>query len=121
MFFLFARCTLMGSLGISFDKRHYCCIYDCVWTFNIFCIVFCVQRAIFISMFLKSMVILTFLPRYVKVAHFVCGAGGQCVCFVFIVVEVIFRLGLCYICYFVVCFNCVYFCLFCSFGYWICA
>jgi hypothetical protein len=27
MFFLLAQCTLMGSLGILFDRCCYCCIY----------------------------------------------------------------------------------------------
>jgi hypothetical protein len=38
-----------------------------------------------------------------------CGAWGQCVCFVSVVVEVVFQVGLCYTCYFIVCFQWCFF------------
>jgi hypothetical protein len=44
----------------------------CEWGFNIFCIAFCVQKAIYICTSLKNFVIfLTSLPLCVKVFHFV--------------------------------------------------
>jgi hypothetical protein len=73
-------------------------------------IMFCVRKATFIRVILKSLVIcFTSLPHYVKVAHFVVCAWGACVCFVFVVVIVVFRLGLCYTRYFVVCFQWCFF------------
>jgi hypothetical protein len=90
----------MGSLGISFDKCRYCCIYLYVYGALICFTLRSVVKSYFYSHVFKSLVIrLTSLTPILF-----CGAGGQCVCFVFVAVDVVFRFGVCYIRYFVICF-----------------
>jgi hypothetical protein len=56
----------------------------CAWGFNIFCIVFCVRKAIFIRVSWKSLVILlTSLPLYVKVTHFIFWWWEPVICVLF--------------------------------------
>lgn len=74
---------------------------------------------IFPRVFKKLSIRLTSLQKYVKAAKFVMSYFGSVCMFVFVVVDVASRIDFCYIHYFIVCFNGVYFCLFCSFGYWI--
>jgi hypothetical protein len=113
-------CMLVGSPGISFDISNFFDIYLFVrGSFTMFCIVFRVLNAIFISVSLKSFVAcLVSFPLYVKVAHFVLGCCGSmflillCFC-------VVLCLGLCYICCCVVCFYGV-FPLFLLPFYWLC-
>jgi hypothetical protein len=81
MFFLSVLCILMGNLGISFDKCHYCCIYLCVCVCVVFHYAFysilCVKDY-FNSRDLKSLVIsLTSLSKYVKVVQFVVWCLGS--------------------------------------------
>jgi hypothetical protein len=82
----------------------------CVWCFNNFCTALC-AKVYFYSRVLKSLVIpFTSFPQYVEVAHFVLCCWGSVCMFCFCGCGSGFWLGLCYIRYFVVCFNCAYFC-----------
>jgi hypothetical protein len=56
---VFPLCILMGSVGTSCGIINATALYlsVCEWGFNIFCIVFCVQKAIFICTSLKNFVI----------------------------------------------------------------
>jgi hypothetical protein len=98
MFFLFVQCTLMGSIGISFDRWHYC-IFLFVYA-ALICFILC-----FVCVFLKSLVICrTSLPQYVKVACFVMWCLWRVCMFCLCGCGSVFLLGLCYVWYFVVCF-----------------
>jgi hypothetical protein len=86
--------------------------------FYLFYLVFCVRKAIFILVFLKILVIrLTSLPQYANVAYIFLWCWGSVCMFCFVVVEVIFRLRLCYMRYFVVIFLIVF--IYVGFAFWL--
>jgi hypothetical protein len=96
----------------SGQSRHFICemplLPFCLCMgFNVVCIVFCARRSICICVHWKSSVILLCRCKW-KWPILFCGAEGQCVSFVF-VEERVFRLGLYYALYYVVCF---WWCLF---------
>jgi hypothetical protein len=71
MFFLSVRFTLMGSLGISFYKCRYCCVYLFVCgALTCFALCFVCERILLFAFF-NLCIRLTPLPQYEKLTHFV--------------------------------------------------